>query len=95
MDWLLGLLALTATVGLTAWGVWFFSRPSAHSHMAVTLGSTEGNPAGYSVWCFERGGWNLTEDRSAAGCAPGSPPTEPGLFDGYCVRVTSIQRPRG
>jgi hypothetical protein len=50
---------------------------------------------GFSVYCFEKGSWNLLEDRSERGFVPGPPPAESGPFDGYCVKVTSVRGPGG
>jgi hypothetical protein len=50
---------------------------------------------GFSVYCFEKGSWTLLEDRSERGFVPGPPPAEPGSFDGYCVKVTSVRGPGG
>jgi hypothetical protein len=89
-QWLLGLLAVGAVFALAFW-LWCltqkpgkFSR-SRHSH------PHHGAEAGCSVWCFQGGNWGLLEDKSGAGFVPGPAPSEPGLFDGYCMKVASIR----
>jgi hypothetical protein len=55
------------------------------------LSSRAPRPPGFSVWAYEKESWSLLEDRSERGFVPGPPPAEPGLFDGYCMKVTSVR----
>ncbi len=82
---------------LVAIGIVFWLR-ARFSNLPVTFTTLFRDPceleAGDSVWSFEGGKWKLLEDRSAPGFAPGPQPTEPGQFDGYCVRVISVRSPK-
>ncbi len=101
MEWLLGLLALTAAAALAVWFIRFSGGPP-HMTTNTTRPIRKAHPAtptaeevGFSVWCFERDAWKLSEDRSAAGCVPGAPPAEAGQYAGHCVRVTSVRQRGG
>jgi hypothetical protein len=88
MYWVLGLLGLGAGIALALWLWWLWKKRLG---LSGSRGPSGFGGAGYSVWRFERGNWSLLEDRSAPGFVPGPPPSEPGLFDGYCMKVASIQ----
>ena len=93
--WLFGLLGAAVVVAVAFWLWWLFGRPLAQSGSFWGSGSSPGGAAGHSVWCYQGGSWGLVEDRSRPGFAPGPPPTEPGQFDGHCVKVISVRRPEG
>ncbi len=93
MEWFLGALAVGVLILLVILLWWLLTKGAGPTSSALpTSGNFVGT--GYSVWSYERGKWNLLEDRSASGFVPGPPPTEPGLHEGYCIRVVSV-RPSG
>ena len=49
--------------------------------------------AGYSVWLFLGGRWDLIEDRCREGYEPGPPPSKPGLHEGYAIRKAGVKKP--
>jgi hypothetical protein len=90
MNWLIGVIGVGAAVLLALMLWWFFQGIERFASPFHT--SAKKREAGYSVWSYQSASWSLQEDRSAPGHLPGQPPVEAGLFDGYCVRVTSVQR---
>lgn len=95
MTWLLGLLALGVTIALTI-QLWYLSKmPEKHSRSVRAVLSHHFSGAGYSVWCYQHGHWTMLENRSAPGHLPGPPPTQPGVCDGYCLKVASVRAPKG
>jgi hypothetical protein len=91
MEWLLGALAAVAVLALIIWLLLpWLTRPLSSSRHHSSQSAPE---TGYSVWSYQGGTWRLFEDRSAPGFVPGPPPAEPGLHEGYCVKVISVRRP--
>jgi hypothetical protein len=89
MNWLIGVIGVGAAL-LLALVLWrLFQRPVRFASPLLT--SRKRSETGYSVWSYEDANWSLQEDKSAPGHVPGQPPAQAGLFDGYCVRVTSVQ----
>ena len=89
MNWLIGVIAVGAAILLALMLWWYFHRSGAF----FSGPRTELPPrTGYSVWSFQGANWRLEEDRSLAGFVPGPAPNEAGLFEGYCVKVASVQR---
>jgi hypothetical protein len=91
MKWFLGALAAGAVLALVLWLLrrWL-TRPLSSSRAFSSHHAAE---TGYSVWSYEGGTWRLFEDRSAPGFVPGPPPAEPGLHEGYCMKVISVRDP--
>ena len=93
MEWLLGLLAVAAAIALGILLYLLLKKRAAFSRSEER--SRLMTETGFSTWCFEGGRWNLVEDQSAPGHVRGQPPTEPGEFEGHCVKVPSVPRPMG
>lgn len=96
MDSLVGVVVAVAVLAGTGIALWFWWQSNALPATVTftTLIDSVLLAAGDSVWCFEGGKWKLLEDKSAPGFVPGLPPTEPGQFDGYCLRVISVRAPK-
>lgn len=90
MKWLLlALLAIAIVIALALLVWWLIKKPEKS-----TLRSHQVAVGGSSVWCFQGGAWSLMEDNSARGFIAGPPPAEPGICEGYCVKVASVPAPR-
>ena len=90
MNWLIGLIGVGAAI-LLVLVLWSLFQRAGRLSSPVNTGKP--SKAGFSVWSFQGASWSLHEDRSAPGHVPGRPPAEAGLFEGYCIRVTSVRSP--
>ena len=93
MTWVFWLLAGSAAFSAFA-GPLLYSLIRRRAVGVLQNPGFDGNDRGLSVWCFQRGRWALLEDMSASGFVPGPPPAEPGLCEGYCMKVLSVPQAR-
>src|SRR5579862_8589510 len=100
MIWLLGAIVVGAVI------VYLLLRPSPPPPPPLpdfggprgggSISSRTYTGPGFSVRTYssQDESWRLQEDNSSPGHAPGPPPTEKGLYDGQCVKVPSVPKPK-
>lgn len=59
-----------------------------HSHFVPQYGGVMGSAAGYAIYVYRGGRWELESDLSAPGCEP-SPPTLEGSYEGQVIKKAS------
>jgi hypothetical protein len=90
MKWFLGLLG---TLGLAVLGIALFRWLTGCGVLSAYTSHTSAR-TGYSVWCYEGKSWTLKEDKPAPGHVRGRAPQEPGVCEGYCVKVPAVPEVR-